>query len=243
MAAKPLPHTHGGGSASSRKIAARQPGARSLPTVVGPTRTLRFPMRWKKEPGERPPWKSTARHGKCWLSLGIGVPLPASSSRREEQTPPRSVFPASSRCSSYSPEPIGPAAPEWASSRLSPRAPLAPRKLGSWRSSRVDPCRRDGWWSAAAARRGGGRFRARRWWATVRFGLGGEGARPSPSPSRAPNHCLRGLSWGKGITILRLDSWTHRNRPFLSSMFIHPSIILTYTIHIFLQYRKPFIKF
>jgi len=72
------------------------------------------------------------------------------------RTDAASVIPASSRCSSYSPEPIGPAAPEWGPAF--PPASLAPRKLGSWRSSRIEPSRRDGWWSAAAARRDGGDF-------------------------------------------------------------------------------------
>lgn len=61
--------------------------------------------------------------------------------------------------------------------------------------------------------KGWGRFRARRWRAAVRFRLGGEGrgsegACPSPPPPRAPNHCLRGLSWGKCKAIPSY-AWMH----------------------------------
>ena len=84
--------------------------------------------------------------------------------------------------------------------------------------------------------KGWGRFRARRWRAAVRFRLGGEGRGSEgacPSPPRAPNHCLRGLSWGNARQDhpmprrLGLDArTTHHSPPFLSSIFIQPLILL-----------------
>jgi hypothetical protein len=74
------------------------------------------------------PWR-TRRDHRCVQRPGtemlgrLGDPLPvpciAITPGRTDAAPPR-LFPASSRCSSYSPEPIGPAAPEWGPVLCSP---------------------------------------------------------------------------------------------------------------------------
>jgi hypothetical protein len=83
--------------------------------------------------------RSVQRPGTEMLAqLGSRLSTPCCVAITQGRTDAASVFPASSRCSSYSPEPIGPAAPEWGPG-LFPPAFLGPRKLGSWRSSRIEP--------------------------------------------------------------------------------------------------------
>lgn len=68
--AKPPPRTHGNGSASSRRIATREPGASSLPTVAGRASASQVPNALEDETG--PPLRSTTGHGNvgsAWRSV------------------------------------------------------------------------------------------------------------------------------------------------------------------------------
>lgn len=76
--------------------------------------------------------------------------------------------------------------------------------------------------------KGWGRFRARRWRAAVRFRLGGEGRGSEgacPSPPRAPNHCLCGLSWGNARQDHPMPGCTHNSsQPSIPPLDIHPAL-------------------
>jgi len=113
--AKPPPRTHGNGSASSRRIATQQPGASSLTTVAGRASASQVPNTLENERTRRDHRSvqrpGTENVGSAWES--VIYPLLRRHHAGENRRRAASVVPASSRCSSYSPGPIGTAAPEW----------------------------------------------------------------------------------------------------------------------------------
>lgn len=187
--------------------------------------------RTKEQERARPPQRSTAGHGNVGSAWG-SVIYPCCVAITPGRTDAASVFPASSRCSSYSPEPIGPAAPEWGPG-LFPPAYLAPRKLGSWRSSRIEPLS-PGWVVVGGGgAKGRGSFRARRWRAAVRFGS--EVARDREARERARRRRARQATASVGPRGERQrhghpPSSMHArypSQPSIPLFGIHPSLILS----------------